>query len=110
MSDSVFANVGPLTDTAEHDLIAAQGVGLKIYVTSVLVTNSHATVGTLVTIKDNSSGGLGIICHGYAAAVGGGFSVQFPGGRPAGDNKKLVAVCETNGASVYISLSGVKDI
>ena len=110
MSDSTFANVGPITDTAEHELIPAQGAGLKIYVTSVLVTNAHATVGTLVTIKDNSDGGHGVLCWGYAAAVGGGFALDFPGGRPCGDNKKLVAVCGTNGASVYISVSGLKDI
>lgn len=108
MSDSLFANSGAITDTAEHDLIAAQGAGVTIYVTDVLVTNSHATVGTLVTLKDNTSGGLNIICQGYAAAAGGGFSHSFISARACGDNKKLIAICGTNGASVYISVSGYK--
>lgn len=108
MSDTVFANVGPITDTASHDLIAAQGPNVKMYVTTVIVTNSHATVGTLVTIKDDSPGGQNIICHGYAAAAGGGFAISFPQPRETGDNRKLLIICDTNGASVYVSISGYK--
>lgn len=110
MSDSVFANVGPITDTSAVDLIAAQGANVKIYVTTAIVTNSHATVGTLVTIKDDTAGGKNIICQGYAAAVGGGFAISFPQPRETGANKKLIAVCETTGANVYVSVTGFKSI
>src|SRR3546814_2968269 len=33
------------TNTSDTAVIAAQGVGIRIYVTGLLVTNAHATVG-----------------------------------------------------------------
>ncbi len=109
MSDSVSANL-LITDDADHDLIAAQGAGIRIYVTSVLVTNAHGTVGTLVTLKDDTSGGTNILCQGYAAAVGGGFAVSFANPPATRENGKLIAVCGTNGASVYVSVIGQKTV
>lgn len=109
MSDFVSANV-TITDNADHDLIAAQGAGVRIYLTSIIVTNAHATVGTLVTIKDDTAGGTNILCQGYAAAVGGGFALSFPNPPSTNENKKLIAVCGTNGATVYVSVHGQKSI
>lgn len=109
MSDSVSANV-LISDNADHELIAAQGSGVKIFLTSVIVTNAHGSVGTLVTLKDDTSGGTNILCQGYAAAAGGGFALAFPNPPSTNENKKLIAVCGTNGASVYISVMGQKNI
>lgn len=109
MSDFVSANL-LITDNADHEIIAAQGAGVRIYLTSVLVTNAHATVGTLVTIKDDTSGGNNILCQGYAAAAGGGFALSFPNPPATGDNKKLIAVCGTNGATVYVNVHGQKNL
>jgi hypothetical protein len=93
-----------ITDLTATDVIAAPGVGLFTYVTQVLVTNSHATVGTLVTIQTEDGTGL---YAGYAAPAGGGFSVSFtvPIKMPVA-NKKLQAICTTTGANVYVSASG----
>lgn len=93
-----------ITGTASTDVIAAPGVGLFTYVTQILVTNSHATVGTLVTIQTEDGTGL---YAGYAAPAGGGFSVTFtvPIKMPVA-NKKLQAICGTTGANVYVSASG----
>lgn len=109
MSDFVSANI-TITDNADHDLIAAQGAGVKIFLTSVLVTNAHATVGTLVTIKDDTSGGTNILCQGYAAAAGGGFALSFPNPPSTNENRKLIVVCGTNGATVYVNVHGQKNL
>lgn len=93
-----------ITGVAATDVIIAPGVGLFTYVTQILVTNSHATVGTLVTIQTEDGTGL---YAGYAAPAGGGFSVSFavPIKMPVA-NKKLQAICGTTGANVYVSASG----
>jgi len=97
-----------ITDLTATDVIAAPGVGLFTYVTQVLVTNSHATVGTLVTIQTEDGTGL---YAGYAGPAGGGFSVSFtvPIKMPVA-NKKLQAICGTTGANVYVSASGYIDL
>lgn len=109
MSTQVLGNV-TLTDTTLTDIVPAQGAGLRIYVTSVIVTNSHATVGTLVTIKDDTPGGTNILCQGYAAEKGGGFALVFNSPPSTNENRKLQAQCGTTGANVYVSVSGYKGI
>jgi hypothetical protein len=95
-----------ITGVVATDVIVAPGAGLFTYITQVLVTNSHATVGTLVTIQTEDGTGL---YAGYAAPAGGGFSVSFtvPIKMPVA-NKKLQAICGTTGANVYVSASGYK--
>jgi hypothetical protein len=95
-----------IIDLTATDVIVAPGVGLFNYITQILVTNSHATVGTLVTIQTEDGTGL---YAGYAAPAGGGFSVSFvvPIKMPVA-NKKLQAICGTTGANVYVSASGYK--
>ena len=95
-----------ITGVAATDVIIAPGAGLFTYITQVLVTNSHATVGTLVTIQTEDGTGL---YAGYAGPAGGGFSVSFtvPIKMPVA-NKKLQAICTTTGANVYVSASGYK--
>jgi hypothetical protein len=95
-----------ITGVAATDVIIAPGAGLFTYITQILVTNSHATVGTLVTIQTEDGTGL---YAGYAAPAGGGFSVSFtvPIKMPVA-NKKLQAICGTTGANVYVSASGYK--
>ncbi len=94
-----------ITDTTSTSVLAAAGAGVRNYITSVLVTNSHATVGTLVTIKDNAGSTL---YAGYAAPAGGGFSISFPTPLRGAANTATHAVCGTTGANVYVSASGYK--
>jgi hypothetical protein len=95
-----------ITGVTATDVIVAPGAGLFTYITQILVTNSNATVGTLVTIQTEDGTGL---YAGYAAPAGGGFSVSFtvPIKMPVA-NKKLQAICTTTGANVYVSASGYK--
>jgi hypothetical protein len=93
-----------ITGTGDTSVIAAQGAGARIYVTHILVTNSHATVGTVVEIKDNTT----VIYRGYAAPAGGGFSVTLPAPLRLGDNVALQAANVTTGSNTYVSASGFK--
>jgi len=94
------------TTTTAADVIAAQASGVKIAVTSILVTNHHATVSTKVEIRDGTT----VKIQGSAAAVGGGF-VLTGGGRPLFISTAATAVtarCVTTGADVDVSISGYK--
>ena len=91
------------TNTAA-DIIAAAGAGVRIAVTSILVTNAHATVSTKVTIRDGTTAKI----VGYALAAGGGFTLAA-GGRPlfiSTANTAVTAICGTTGADVDVSISG----
>lgn len=53
-SNRVFG-LSSTTDTADHSLIAAGGVGLKNYVTSIQIVNTGQTPA-MITIKDGNGG------------------------------------------------------
>lgn len=94
------------TNTSAADVIAAAGAGVRIAVTSILVVNGHATVGTKVTIRDGTTAKV----VGFAAALGGGFLLQA-GGRPlfiSTANTAVTAVNTTTGSDVDVSIGGYK--
>jgi hypothetical protein len=94
-----------ITDTTTTSVIAAQGAGIRTYITQITVTNSHATVGTFVKITDGAS----TIKHeGYAAAAGGGYTASFPTPLRCTANTAVNAICVTTGANVIASVSGYK--
>lgn len=96
-----------MTGTTTTSLIAAPAAGLRNYVTHIIATNSHATVGTFIIIQDGSGGTT--IYEGYAAAVGGGFSITFP--TPLRQPTTATAIfCAnvTTGANTIVSASGYK--
>lgn len=93
-----------ITGVAATDVIAAGGAGVFTYVTQVLVTNSHASVGTLVSLQDSDGT---TIYTGYAAPAGGGYTISFPTPlKMPVANKKLQAICGTTGSNVYVSANG----
>lgn len=97
--------VESITNNTAQDVIAAQ-TGAYSYVNAILVTNSHATVGTIVRIQD----GAGVVLwSGYAAPVNGGYTVTFPTPlKSSTTNTKIQAICVTTGANVTVSVSGFK--
>lgn len=95
----VSANITTLDNTA---VIAAQGAGLCIYVTDLLVTNGHATVDTYVVIKSGTT----IIYKGYAEAAGGGFVVSLKTPLRLAANEALNAANLTDGSQTVVSASG----
>lgn len=98
-----------IVNTTATDIIAAPGANNFIYVTHIIVTNGHATVGTYVNITEETSGT--ILYTGFAAANGGGFSVTLPVPvKMPTANKKLQATCVTTGSDVRVSASGYKGV
>lgn len=102
----VKGKTAAITDTTRTAVIAAQGAGVKLYITHIAVTNSHATVGTYVKIEDGTTE----IYGGYAAAVGGGFSYTLPVPLMITANTALNVTCGTTGANVYACASGYKGV
>lgn len=98
-----------MTGTTSTSLIAAPAGSLRNYVTHLIVTNSHATVGTFVIIQDGSGGTT--IYEGYAAPAGGGFSISFPTPlRQPTVATALYCADVTTGANVIVSASGYKGL
>ena len=93
---------GGITDTADDAIQAAGGAGVRHYLTSLTVINSHATVGTEVVIKDGST----VIHRGYAAAAGGGYTLTFPTPLRGTAATALNVACITTGSATVVSASG----
>jgi hypothetical protein len=71
-------------------------------ITTLVITNAHATVGTVVKVMDETSGF--VLFQGYAAAGGGGFSIDFSKMplKQQTQGKKVQVQCVTAGADVYV--------
>jgi hypothetical protein len=91
-----------ITGTSDTSVIAAQGASTFINLTWALVINSHATVGTVVELKSNTT----VRARGYAAALGGGFFARFSPPIKLATNVALNAANVTTGANVYVSAGG----
>jgi hypothetical protein len=104
LDDDAFVSgvTAAITGTSNTEVIPAQGAGVTVFVTSVLVTNSHATIGTVVELKDGTS----VVARGYAAADGGGFSLSLPTPIPLTANTALNAACLTTAANVFVTAAG----
>jgi hypothetical protein len=97
----VKGTTSAITDTTSTQVIAANATKAT-YITDIIVTNSHATVGTFVKILDGST----IVWEGYAAAVGGGFVTSLRTPLVGTSNTAVNAQCVTTGSNVIVSVSG----
>lgn len=102
----VNGTTAAITDTTSTSVIASAGGSLRNYITSIIVTNSHATVGTFVKILDGAS----IIWEGYAAAAGGGFTSHFPTPLKGTAATAINAQAVTTGANFIVSCAGYKGL
>jgi hypothetical protein len=100
----VSGQTSDITGTSSTSVIAAQGAGVVIYITSIMVTNADADTGTVVKILDGST----TLWRGYAAAEGGGFAITFPVPLKCSANTAVNAQCETTGATVQVNVAGYK--
>ena len=94
-----------MTGTTSTSLVAAPGAGLRNYITTIIVSNSHATVGTDVIIQDGSGGTTLMTIP--AAAVYGGAVITLP--TPLRQPTTATAIfCAnvTTGASTKVSAVG----
>jgi hypothetical protein len=96
-----------MTGTTSTSLLAAPGAGLRNYITTIIVSNSHATVGTDVIIQDGSGGTTLMTIP--AAAVYGGAVITLPTPlRQPTANTALYCANVTTGSSTKVSVVGYK--
>lgn len=91
-----------MTGTATTVLISSGGASINTYVTHLLCVNSHATVGTVILIRNGTS----IKYTGYAVAAGGGFSVTLPTPLVGASNTQWSAENVTTGSNTYCDAVG----
>lgn len=97
--DGVTAAITGTSDTA---VIAAPGASLFLNIVWIIVTNSHATVGTLVELKSSTT----VRARGYAAALGGGFVLLCKTPIKLASNQAFNAANITTGSNTYVTAGG----
>lgn len=98
-----------MTGTTSTSLVAAPASGLRNYITTIICSNSHATVGTDIVIQDGSGGTTLLTIP--AAAVYGGAAITLP--VPLRQPTTATAIyCAnvTTGASTKVSAVGYKGV
>lgn len=102
---SYAAAAGGLVNTTGVTAKAAAGAGLRNYITSIQVINSHQTTGTEVVVRD---GAAGTVIHRGWAAANSGYAATFPVAL-RGTANTLVEIAEvttTATAGVLVNLQG----
>lgn len=98
-----------MTATTSTSLVVAPGASLRNYITTIIVSNSHATVGTDVIIQDGS-GGTTLMTIPAAAVYGGAvINLPIPLRQPTA-NTAIFCANVTTGASTKVSAVGYKGI
>jgi hypothetical protein len=100
---SYAAAAGGIVNTADNALAAAAGAGLRNYLTSIQIKNSHASVATEVVIKDGSTV---IWRENFPANMSLGEGIVFPSPLKSSANAALNVACVTTGAAVYVNAQG----
>lgn len=103
-ADSVDGESALLADDTAGNVIAAQGSGVRLYVTEITVTNADADTATWVEIRSGTT----VRRHVYAGTEGGGGTFRYPKPLRLGDNEALTARCLDTGASVRVAASGYR--
>jgi len=103
---SYAAPAGGLVTTTGVTAKAAAGAGLRNYVTSIQVINSHQTIGTEVVIRDGAAGT--VLHRGWAQFTGGGYAIEFPVPLRGTANTliEIAEVTATGTAGVLVNLQG----
>lgn len=101
-SNFTSGTTAAITGTSNTSVIAAPGSGIRLYITSITVTNSHATTGTLVEIKDNTT----VISRVYVAPAGGGAHLNFTVPLKLTANSPLQAANITTASNTYVTAVG----
>lgn len=98
-----------MTGTTSTSLVAAPAAGLRNYITTIIVSNAHATVGTDIIIQDGSGGTTLLTIP--AAAVYGGAVITLPTPlRQPTTATALYCANVTTGASTKVSAVGYKGV
>lgn len=93
-----------MTGTTSTSLIIAPASGLRNYITTIIVSNAHATVGTDVIIQDGSGGATLLTIP--AAAVYGRCGNYITNSFGTYNRNALYCANVTTGASTKVSAVG----
>lgn len=93
-----------LTGTSSTALISAPGAGVRLYVSSVIVTNNDSSVGTVVKLLCGSTTKV----RAYAKEAGGGFVVTPPHPIRCARNEAFNIQAETTSAQIQATAFGYK--
>lgn len=106
LSWSYAAAAGGLVNTTGVTAKAAAGAGVRNYVKSIQVINSHATISTEVLVRDGAAGT--VLHRGWAQAAGGGYACTFdpPLRGSANTLVEIAEVTATASTGVLVSLQG----
>lgn len=105
----VSGTTAAMTGTTSTSLIASPGGALRNYITWISCVNSHATVGTFVTVQDGS-GGTALLTL-AAGSVFGGESATLPAPLRQPTTATALFVADvTTGANVICSAVGYKGL
>lgn len=91
------------TGTSDTQIIAAQGAGVRIYVTTLIIHNAHATTNGFVTIKDGTTAKLVV-----PAPANGGAVINLPVPMRLTANTALNFAASASITTIYVSAVGFK--
>lgn len=94
-----------MTGTTSTQVLAAPAAGLRNYVTTIIVSNAHATVGTDVQILDGNGGAVLATIPAAAGYGGAAITLPIPLKQPTVATR-LDAKNVTTGASTNVTLIG----
>ena len=103
---SYAAAAGGLVNTTGVTARAAGAAGVRNYITSIQVINSHQTISTEILVRDGAAGT--VLHRGWAQAAGGGYAFNFdpPLRGTAATLVEIGEVTTTATAGVLVNLQG----
>lgn len=100
----VRGNVANKTSTTAADVLPAPGVGWRLLIHDIMVTNSNTTTGAIVTLQDDAGSPV-VLWAGFAAA-GQGWAKHFERPIVVDANRKVQAILSatltTNGVQINV--------
>lgn len=103
-----YASAGAIADTNAVALAAAGGAGVYNYLSAIQLSNTDATVGTIVQVLDGATVLWQFYLAPQIAATAGqnGVAVVFPVPLKGSANTALNVKCVTTSAEVYANAQG----
>lgn len=98
---TAFQNRLVITDSADHELVAAPGANKRICISKISIANAHASTTTQVHLKSATTA---IWTH--SAPFKGGNEPKWPHPIKCVMNEALNCACDDAISTVYVSVSG----
>jgi hypothetical protein len=107
----VSGKTAAMTGTADTAVVAAAGVGVRNYITTIVVVNDHATVGTEVVIKDGATEVFRVYVPALNGTAGPNtVTITLPVPIRGTANTALNAANVTTGSNTYVAAFGYKGV